>query len=463
MPPATKTPTTIVWFRQDLRLHDNPALCAAAERGSVVPVFILDDGAASQWAHGGASRVWLHHSLDALQRSLNGHLQLFAGEAAELMPQLVEALGASAVYWNRCYEPWRRERDAHIKQQLNEAGIEAESFNASLLWEPWTVAKADGQPYKVFTPYYRKGCLAAPAPRQPLSKPALNLIAESTAQSLSLEQLELLPTLDWGEQIMAGWEVGEAAASQALDEFLQDRLGQYREGRDVPGLRGTSRMSPHLHFGELSPNQVWYRAQAMAKPGNEEALDKYLAELGWREFCYYLLYHAPTLPEQEYNAKFAAFPWRDNSAALQAWQRGRTGVPLVDAGMRELWQTGFMHNRVRMVVASFLVKNLLVDWRAGQHWFWDCLLDADLANNSASWQWVAGSGADAAPYFRIFNAQRQGEKFDPQGEYVRRFVPELAALPDKYIHAPWSAPAEVLADAGVSLGDNYPESTWTAQ
>ncbi len=457
MPAANTQPVTILWFRQDLRLHDNPALSAAAERGAIVPVFILDDASAGEWTHGGASRLWLHHSLASLQASLDGALRLFRGKASEVLPQLVEQYGASAVYWNRCYEPWRRDRDTAIKQQLTDDGIQVESFNGSLLWEPWTIAKGDGQPYKVFTPYYRKGCLSAPAPRMPLAKPSLDLVATSSSDSLALDALELLPSLPWGRQVMSDWSAGESAASRALDEFLEQRLGQYAEGRDVPGVRGTSRISPHLHFGELSPNQVWYRAQGYSRPGVEDALDRYLSELGWREFCHYLLYHVPSLPGQEFNAKFTGFPWRTDEVALQAWQRGMTGVPLVDAGMRELWQTGFMHNRVRMVVASFLVKNLLVDWRAGQAWFWDCLLDADLANNSASWQWVAGSGADAAPYFRIFNAQRQGEKFDPQGDYVRRYVPELSAMPDKYVHAPWSAPAEVLEQAGVELGVSYPE------
>ena len=447
----------VFWFRQDLRLNDNPALTAAAQAGRVLPVYILDDESAANWRMGGASRWWLHHSLQKLKRSLDGNLHFFCGDAAYIIPQLVEAVGAQGVYWNRCYEPWRVARDTVIKEHLAETGCQGHSFNGSLLWEPWQVLKKDGTPYKVFTPYFRKGCLGQPEPRKLLPQPALELFT-GQVDSLPLDQLDLLPAMGWYKKMEKFWHIGEEGAGQAHARFLEDGLQGYKEGRDFPARDQVSRLSPHLHFGEISPHQVWHATQAAGLARNcEHDLDHFLSELAWREFSYYTLYHFPALPEQCFNTKFNAFPWTRDGEAYSAWQWGKTGYPIIDAGMRELWETGSMHNRVRMVVASFLVKNQRVDWRLGQRWFWDCLVDADLASNSFGWQWVAGCGADAAPYFRIFNPVTQGEKFDRDGVYVRRFVPELQDVPDTYLHSPWLAPQAVLKKAGVVLGETYPE------
>ena len=447
-----------MWFRQDLRLADNPALCAACQRGEIIPVYILDDEGADCWKMGGASRWWLHHALDDLNSSLKQGLRLFKGDAQTILRNLAEQTGARAITWNRCYEPWRIARDAMIKTALKADGLDVQSFNGSLLWEPWQVLKKDSTPYKVFTPYYRRGCLSSAPPRRPNATPVTIKISENSVQSLSLKDLNLLPKITWDTQMKARWDITEAAAHERLDEFVMDELQDYREGRNFPDKANVSRLSPYLHFGQISPNIAWHRAaEAGAFITNEQSLDTFLSELGWREFSYYLLYHFPGLPTDNLQVRFNLFPWAENTDAdLKAWQQGKTGYPLVDAGMRELYNTGYMHNRVRMVVGSFLVKNLLIHWHAGEQWFWDCLVDADLASNSAGWQWIAGCGADAAPFFRIFNPITQSEKFDKQGDYIRRYVPELANMPEKYIHAPWLAPAEVLAVAGVEVGHNYP-------
>ncbi len=421
-------------------------------------VYIHDDDAAGEWRAGAASRWWLSQSLSGLNESLGGKLLELRGNPLELLPDLVRELGIESVYWNRCIEPWRVEYDAAIKDQLQASEIRVNTFNGSLLWDPPTINKPDGTPYRVFTPYYRKGCLEnGIPPRKPLPAPQSIQLASPAKALLSEESRELSglipPDID-----ASLWSPGEAGASQALDRFLQTAVQQYDEQRDIPAVAGTSRLSPHLHFGEISPNQVWFAVLERCTNGKLSAdADRYLSEIGWREFSNYLLYHNPTLPDTNLQRRFDRFPWGVNDALLRAWQHGETGFPIVDAGMRELATTGYMHNRVRMVTASFLVKNLLTDWRHGARWFWDHLVDADLANNSASWQWVAGCGADAAPYFRIFNPVAQGKKFDPSGTYVRRFVPELAGLPDKYIHSPFDAPSEVLEQAGVQLGRHYPE------
>jgi len=447
-----------MWFRQDLRLADNPALVDACGRGEIIPIYILDDENADSWKIGGASRWWLHHALEDLNRSLNQGLQLYKGEASAILSVLAHQTGAEAIVWNRCYEPWRIVRDANIKSALKGQGLDVQSFNGSLLWEPWQVLKKDSTPYKVFTPYYRRGCLSAVAPRQPIPIPKSINISKTSNHSLRLEDLNLLPKINWDGEMNARWDISEAAAHTRLDEFVMDDLQDYREGRNFPNKPNVSRLSPYLHFGQISPNIAWHRAsEAGAFVTNEKSLDTFLSELGWREFSNYLLYHFPKLPTDNLQARFDLFPWAENTDAdLKAWQRGNTGYPLVDAGMRELYKTGYMHNRVRMVVGSFLVKNLLVHWHHGERWFWDCLVDADLASNSASWQWIAGCGADAAPFFRIFNPITQSEKFDKQGAYIRRYVPELANLPDKYIHAPWLAPSEILTAAGVVIGIDYP-------
>lgn len=446
-------PVVIHWFRQDLRLGDNPAFAAATATGRpVLSLYVLDDSAAGQWAMGGASRWWLHRSLQSLDRSLDGSLCLQIGDAVRLIPELALQHRAVAVYCNRCVEPWRQQQDESIGKALAAAGVELRCFSGSTLFEPDKVRKQDGTPYRVFTPYYRKGCLQnQPPPREPVAAPQ-GFESVRSELGVTVEQLDLLPTVRWYQQMEAQWQVGEDGALQRLDEFLDQGINGYREGRNRPDQRKVSRLSPHLHFGEISPNQAWYAVQSLPMAATlENDIDCFMSELGWREFSNYLLHHFPALPTENLQPKFNRFPWQHDAEALERWQRGLTGIPIVDAGMRELWQTGYMHNRVRMIVGSFLVKNLLQDWRAGAEWFWDTLVDADLANNSASWQWVAGSGADAAPYFRIFNPLTQGEKFDPKGDYVRRYVPELAGLDTADIHGPWKLPS-MLRD---SLG--YPE------
>ncbi len=454
---TTHNSPVLVWFRQDLRLKDNPALRAAHQTGSpILPVFILDDHNSGEWRMGGASRWWLHESLTALNKTLDGKLCLQAGSAQEVLNDIIKESGAEVIYWNRCYEPWRIEQDAHIQGALTEKGIEVHSFNGALLFEPQTTRKEDDTPYRVFTPFYKNGCLGkGHEPRRPQKAPKEVSLAKHNG--VALKDLDLLPTIPWHKKLAEYWKPGEVGAQARLKAFLKDGLKQYKEGRNHPARNNVSRLSPHLHFGEISPNEVWYAAkQAMINNRCRPDGETFMSELGWREFSNNLLYHFPELPRDNLQKKFNAFPWRKDQKALKRWQQGRTGYPIVDAGMRELWETGYMHNRVRMIVGSFLVKNLMLHWHHGEDWFWDTLVDADLANNSASWQWIAGCGADAAPYFRIFNPVTQGQKFDADGEYVRRFVPELKKMPVKFLHNPWEAPEKVLAEAGVKLGEDYP-------
>lgn len=416
----------IVWFRQDLRLADNPALTAALETGQpVIPIYILDDVNAGPWKLGGASRVWLHHSLLSLRKSLNDRLYVFAGDATKIIPELVKETGASKLFWNRCYEPWRIARDKHIKENLS---VPCQSENGSLLWEPWAIRKSDGTPYRVFTPYFRKGCLTAPPPRDPLPAPArLNLASLQISSATTIDDLKLLPASPrWDQGMMSHWAVGEDAARQRLDAFFETGLKGYQEGRNIPSRPHTSRLSPHLQFGEISPHSIWAASQYAGPHYQAESdVDIFQSELGWREFSHSLLYYNPTLPEEPLNQRYAHFEWAGvDERLIEKWRTGKTGYPIVDAGMRELWATGYMHNRVRMIVASFLVKDFRYHWRHGEDWFWDTLVDASLANNAASWQWVAGCGADAAPYFRVFNPTTQGEKFDPQGLYIQKWAPD---------------------------------------
>ena len=449
---------SLYWFRQDLRLADNPALTAAAEAGAVLPVYILDDGHAGNHKMGGASRWWLHNSLQALNDKLDGKLLVLKGDPVRLLPALAVASGAKKLYWNRCYEPWRIVRDTAIKTELVKQGLNVESHNGSLLWEPWDVTKADGTPYRVFTPFFRRGCLGASPPRVPLPAPdQLDLVSLAYEQD-GIDGLHLLPEIGWDTTLDPHWQIGEAGAKQRLVTFIDQELSGYKEGRNFPARSHVSRLSPHLHWGEISPHTVWYAAKDRIEAGlvSHEDGDHFLSELGWREFSYSLLYYFPDLPRQNLQRRFDHFPWKQDEAALQCWQRGRTGYPIVDAAMRQLLQTGYMHNRLRMIVGSFLVINLRLHWHHGEAWFWDCLVDADLANNSAGWQWIAGSGADAAPYFRIFNPITQASKFDPNGDFVRKYVPEIANLPDAYLFSPWEAPANTLSAAGVHLGGNYP-------
>ena len=450
---------SIVWFRQDLRIHDNPALNAAAEYDTLLPIYILDDANAARWAMGGASRAWLHHSLAALNHSLDGRLQLLVGDAREIIGHLLAEQPVEAVFWNRCYEPWRVQRDLLIKQDLQGLGVTSRSFNASLLWEPWEVAKKDGTPYRVFTPFYQKGCRQALPPRQPLAPPPrLSYHANDIAFAQPLDALELLPAPPgWHQELCSQWQIGEQCANDQLDQFCDDQLADYTLARDFPAIDATSRLSPHLHFGEISPHQLWHRIEHIGLQAQSDGPSHFLREIAWREFSYHLMYHFPGLAEANFNPRFDGFEWLEDASALALWQRGNTGFPIVDAGLRELWQTGYMHNRVRMIVASFLIKNLLIHWRNGADWFWDCLVDADLANNSASWQWCAGSGADAAPYFRIFNPVLQSERFDAEGHYLLRYCPELGGLPARLRHKPWQASEAQLQEAGIRLGIDYPK------
>jgi deoxyribodipyrimidine photo-lyase len=422
-------PAVLLWFRQDLRLSDNPALRAALETGlPVIPIYILEDKAAGSWKMGAASRVWLHHSLESLNLSLNGTLSLFDGAAEKVIVRLAQEHDIRAVFWNRCAEPWRRQQDASIENLLTKSQIEAKTFSAAYLWEPTDVLKADGTPYRVFTPYYRKGCLSRPEPRKPLAPPQ-NL---SRLQKSHLSQtLSLLPDVPrWDLGIVGHWQIGEVGAQATFASFLGKGLKGYSKGRDYPARQNVSRLSPYLHFGEISPHQVWHTAKAHALvDGMETDLDRFWCELAWREFSAYLLHFNPGMPDFPLQKNFERFPWvTPDPDVLRKWQHGETGFPIVDAGMRELWETGYMHNRVRMIAASFLVKDLRYHWKIGEEWFWDTLFDADLANNAASWQWVSGCGADAAPYFRIFNPITQGEKFDPAEEYIRRWAPDSSKI-----------------------------------
>lgn len=421
------TSPVIVWFRQDLRLGDNPAWAnACATKVPVIPVYILDDKNAAQWKMGGASRAWLHHSLTALNQSLGGKLVILKGPAEKELLNLAREVKSNRIVWNRCYEPWRMDRDTAIKDLARAEDIACESFNGSLLWEPWDVKKQDGTPYRVFTPYFRKGCLSAEPPRKPIPAPKHPDILKP-GSSLTIDDLNLLPTKPrWDTGMMSFWDVGEKAAHKRCTEFLDHTVAGYKEKRNYPALDHTSKLSPYLHFGEISPNQIWYALNE--HPHNQKfALDSdcFMSELAWREFSYSLLYYNRTLPEEPLNPKFRNFEWDAvQDDYMERWQKGETGFPIIDAGMKELWATGYMHNRVRMIVASFLVKDLRYHWREGENWFWDTLVDADLANNAASWQWVAGCGADAAPYFRIFNPETQGEKFDPDQAYIKRWAPD---------------------------------------
>ncbi|MBB4301332.1 deoxyribodipyrimidine photo-lyase [Rhodobium orientis] len=455
----------LLWFRRDLRLADNPALAAAIDTGRpVVPVYVRDDEDAGDRAPGGASRWWLHGSLKALADDLasrGSRLILRSGKAADVLDDLLQETGATSVFWNRRYEPWATARDEAIKTSLKERGIAAKSFNAALIREPWEIQTKDGGPYKVFTPFW-KALRGLGDPDRPEPAPDRIPAPDALPKTENLDDWKLPPEKpDWAGGLRHTWTPGEKGAQEQLASFVDEAVMAYDDKRNFPGTDGTSRLSPHLHFGEIGPRQVWHAAIAAGMSATGQPMPKgvetFLSEIAWREFSYHLLYHFPTIPKEPLRPEFADFDWKDDAEGLKAWQEGRTGYPIVDAGMRELWATGWMHNRVRMIVASFLVKDLLVHWRDGEAWFWDTLVDADLANNTASWQWVAGSGADAAPYFRVFNPVLQGEKFDPDGTYVRRWVPELKDLSGKAVHAPWTAQPLELKEAGIALGRDYPE------
>lgn len=466
---TVNTLVSIHLFRHDLRLLDNPALSKAAESKKVLPVYILSDQLFNGSIHktdapkqaeqyGSASAVWLHHALKSLDHNLDGGLNLFRGDTAEILIHLCKITAATLVTHTKSHFPHEQKADEKLAEILAEKGISFQQIDGNLLWHAEDTLKSDGTPYKVFTPFYRRGCLSAPEPRVPLPAPQLDL-HEKVKGSLELSEFGLLPQHDWDENLASQWDISEQGAHNRLEKFIASEGGEgladYAEGRNFPAQIKTSRLSPYLKFGQISAHSAWHKAAEKSSP-DDKNLDIFRSELGWREFSYSLLNQFPTLKSAPLQPKFASFRWEKNAEHLLAWQQGRTGYPIVDAGMRELYQTGFMHNRLRMIVGSFLVKNLLLDWREGEAWFWDCLFDADAASNRAGWQWIAGCGADAAPYFRVFNPITQGQKFDPEGHYTRRFVPELAELPNKYLFNPFDAPAEVLKRAGVVLGSTYP-------
>jgi len=454
----------LVWLRNDLRLSDNPALSAALDAGHVpVPVYIRDE-TRQRWAPGAASDWWLHHSLQALDiqlRATGSQLFIGKGNSESELRRLCTAFKASHVFWNRGYEPQTLQRDSLIKTRLRAEGVVVQSFNGPLLREPSRLLKNDGTPYRVFTPFWKALQKLAPFEQATTAPRSLPAVPPAAVQTCPLDSLGLLAGTAWYSEFPRYWQPGERGAERMLQRFLDHALADYPDDRDYPALPGTSRLSPHLHFGELGPRQLWHTMQHWAdtrtEPGVVQAAESFLRQLAWREFSHHLLYHFPDTADSPMDQRFNEFPWsRGYSSTLRRWQQGQTGIPIVDAGMRELWQTGWMHNRVRMIAASLLTKNLLIPWQEGARWFWDTLVDADLANNTMGWQWTAGCGADAAPYFRIFNPVRQGERFDPDGSYVRHWVPELAKLPSKWIHQPWAATPDELQKAGISLGDTYP-------
>lgn len=455
---TTRPTPVILWFRRDLRLSDNPALNHAAETGApLLPVYIHDQGPVQDRA-GGASLWWLDKSLRALDDSLKARgsrLILRSGDSESALRRLIDETGADTVFMNRRFEPELFVRDADIAHALKADGVEVKGWNGTLMCRPGAVLNGSGQPYKVFTPFL-KALLAAAEPPPHITGPRAIRTPPGPAGE-TLDDWALHPSRpDWSTGF--DWTPGEAGASEALSRFIAGGLKAYSRDRDFPAAPGCSRLSPHLHFGEIHPWRAIERVRAAAAEGKvaQAEADKFVAELGWRDFSAHLLHHFPQITDTAFRPEYDRMPWRDDEAGFRAWRQGQTGYPIVDAGMRQLWTTGWMHNRVRMIVASFLVKDLLIDWRRGEAWFRDTLVDADLASNVQNWQWVAASGADAAPYFRVFNPITQGTKFDAKGQYVRRWIPEIAALPDKWLHAPWTAPADILRGAGVRLGHDYP-------
>jgi deoxyribodipyrimidine photo-lyase len=458
----------IVWFRDDLRLADNPALHTAAKAGRpLICCYIYDEKTRGLRSMGAASRWWLHGSLHSLDEALSkqgGRLTILRGASLETLTQLASAVGAEAVYWNRRYDKAGAKIDEATEAALKSQKVDVATFNGHLLHEPWELKNKAGKPFRVFTAYWRTA-VASGDPDEPLAAPRKlsfhKFSGKGGLEPIALERLGLEPhSPDWAGGMREEWQRDEAAAKTHLTRFLKSALHEYPTDRNRPDRHGTSRLSPYLCFGNISPRQIWHATHEAVRTqrssANTRQMQVFLAEIGWREFNYHVLHNHPDLAEKNFQSRFDPMQWLRDSKGLKAWQKGQTGYPIVDAGMRQLWTTGWMHNRVRMMVASFLIKHLLVDWRVGEKWFWDTLVDADPANNPANWQWVAGSGADAAPYFRIFNPILQGEKFDPEGEYVRQWVPELARLPSKIIHKPWTGKAAQLADAGVQLGKTYP-------
>lgn len=462
--------TTLVWFRQDLRLGDHPALCAAlrvrADKGHIIPVYIhtaetLESGKSygNDRCEGGAARWWRHHSLQALSKSLEtrgSRLVIRRGNPLSELQQLIRETGATRVVWHRRMEPAAREEDSRIKATLRAQGIEAHSFNGNYLHAPWEITNKQGKPFQVFTPYW-KAMITAGLDLPSLPAPDALPNVPDTLDSLSVEALGLLPKVSWDKDFHAEWIPGETGAWERFETFLP-QIDKYAEARDLLVGTGVSKLSPHLHFGEISPRQILrHLLDTRGSILEPSGIEQFVRELGWREFGAYLAFHFPETVDSPLDKRFLHFEWRESPEDLRAWQHGQTGVPVVDAAMRCLWHTGWMHNRARMIVASFLTKNLLIDWRHGASWFMDTLVDADEPSNTAGWQWTAGTGADAAPYFRIFNPVLQAEKFDPDGDFIRRWVPELAQLDNRHLYAPWTADTNTLHQAGITLGKTYPE------
>tara|TARA_B100002051_G_scaffold223593_1_gene218193 strand:- start:408 stop:1775 length:1368 start_codon:yes stop_codon:yes gene_type:complete len=422
--------TVLFWFKNDLRINDNPGLNFSSKKGLVFPIYIHDENSKI----GSASKLWLHNSLLSLDKSLNNNLNFFSGNSLHIILSLCKKHNIENVVWNKSFEPELSSLESKIEKSLRKINIEVTKFNASLLWEPTDVLKSDGLPYKVFTPFYRKGCLSlSDEPRKPIHI-SRNINFFSCNEKKPIDLLGLSDNKKWNRKILRYWSIGEVHAKNKLLNFISKGLIGYKKLRDFPSGKNNSMLSPHIHFGEISVNQIWHEIK---KYPLDKDSDHFLSEIGWREFSYYLLHHFKKLDEENFQKKFDKFPWRYDEKLFSLWKKGKTGFPIIDAGMRQLWETGYIHNRVRMIVASFLVKNLQIHWHHGRDWFWECLVDADLASNSASWQWVAGSGADAAPYFRIFNPVLQSKKFDPNGEYIRKYIPELSQTETKYIHTPW--------------------------
>ncbi|HNQ23636.1 MAG TPA: deoxyribodipyrimidine photo-lyase [Phycisphaerae bacterium] len=458
-----RVPPVIVWFRLDLRVADHAGLvAAAATHAPVLPVYVWAPQDEGDWAPGSAARWWLHHSLrrlDGQLRSLGSRLLVRAGRAAGVLATLARESRAGALFFHRRIEPDLIRQETAVQRALADLGVAVHGLHDATLFLPEELRTRGGEAYRVYTPFWR-ACRARREPAAPLRTPSSLTAPRQWPHSLTIDALGLLPRVDWTAGLAEAWQPGAEGARRRLRGFLRGAARHYATGREQPGQAGTSRLSPHLHFGEVSVRTVWHavrkRGRLSAKPGAGQHLDAYLRQLGWREFAYHLLYHFPHTTSEPLRTEFTRFPWTADPRRLRAWQRGETGYPLVDAGLRELWHTGWMHNRARMVVASFLVKHLLISWQEGARWFWDTLVDADLANNTLGWQWAAGCGADAAPYFRIFNPVTQSERFDPQADYLRRWLPELARLPDGWIHSPWAAPVDVLRNAGVRMGETHP-------
>jgi deoxyribodipyrimidine photo-lyase len=460
---ADKNIPIVVWIRRDFRLSDNPALAWASQQKQPLILVVIVNRKKQAWNPGAASDWWLHHSIEAFTESVRecgGKVELLEGNPDTELSRVIEESGADTVVWNRRYEPALIDLDKKIKKQLSARGVRVESFPGNLCHEPWQVQRNDKHPYKVFTAYWRAS-LKVESIELVNRVRTIRSFRKKITGSVRLAQLNLLPKLDWADNFPEYWQPGEAGAEKQLKSLIQHQLTDYQNARDLPAVDGTSRLSPHLAFGEISPrtiNAAIRKALLNEKIRDDDNTEAFLREIGWREFACHLLFHFPETTDNPLDKRFEKFPWiKVDQKTFRAWQQGNTGVPLVDAGMRQLWQTGWMHNRVRMVVGSFLIKNLGYHWLEGARWFWDTLVDADLASNTMGWQWVAGSGADAAPYFRVFNPVRQGERFDKEADYVRHWVPEITGLSNKRIHCPWTADEGELREAGIVLGETYPK------